>query len=84
MATVGAGKYTYELVEDWGQFPQGWILRSSGSMQNAAYPGQHPVPLSLKSPLVLSYRLILHRGEPEPSVLARWHQDFTSPSAASP
>ena len=65
-------------------FPQGWILRSSGSMQNAAYPGQHPVPLSLKSPLVLSYRLVLHRGEPEPSVLARWHQDFTSPSAASP
>ena len=65
-------------------FPQGWILRSSGSMQNAVYPGRHPVPLSLQSPLMLSYRLVLHRGEPEPSVLARWHQDFTSPSAASP
>ena len=26
MPTVGAGKYTYELVEGWGAFPQGWEL----------------------------------------------------------
>ena len=26
MATVGTGKYTYELVEGWGQFPKGWTL----------------------------------------------------------
>lgn len=26
MATVGAAKYTYELVEGWGKFPEGWTL----------------------------------------------------------
>lgn len=26
MATVGTGKYTYELVEDWAKLPAGWIL----------------------------------------------------------
>ena len=26
MPTVGAGKYTYELVEGWGVLPQGWEL----------------------------------------------------------
>ena len=26
MATVGTGKYTYELVEGWGNLPEGWNL----------------------------------------------------------
>ena len=26
MATVGSGKYTYEIVEDWGSLPEGWEL----------------------------------------------------------
>ncbi len=26
MATVGTGKYTYELVEDWAKLPAGWTL----------------------------------------------------------
>ena len=26
MATVGTGKYTYELVEDWAKLPEGWTL----------------------------------------------------------
>ena len=26
MATVGTGKYTYEIVEGWGSLPQGWEL----------------------------------------------------------
>ena len=43
-------------------YPQRWILRRAGSMQNAVYPGQQPVPLSRKNPLVLRYRLIVHRG----------------------
>ena len=43
-------------------YPQRWILRRAGSMQNAVYPGQQPVPLSRKKPLVLRYRLIVHRG----------------------
>jgi len=43
-------------------YPQRWILRRQSSAQNPVYPGQHPVPLSTKKPLVLRYRLVLHRG----------------------
>ncbi|MHC4336921.1 MAG: DUF6807 family protein [Planctomycetota bacterium] len=44
-------------------YPQRWILRRAGSMQNAVYPGQEPVTLSREEPLVLRYRLIVHRGD---------------------
>lgn len=30
MATVGTGKYTYELVDDWARLPQGWVLGQTG------------------------------------------------------
>jgi DNA-binding beta-propeller fold protein YncE len=30
MATVGTGKYTFELVEDWAKLPQGWVLGQTG------------------------------------------------------
>ncbi|MHC4329052.1 MAG: DUF6807 family protein [Planctomycetota bacterium] len=43
-------------------YPQRWILRRKGSCQNAAWPGRDPVPLSREKPLVLRYRLIIHRG----------------------
>jgi hypothetical protein len=43
-------------------YPQRWILRRKGSAQNPVYPGRHPVPLSQDKPLVLCYRLIIHRG----------------------
>ena len=26
MTTVGAGKYTYELVDNWAKLPEGWVL----------------------------------------------------------
>ena len=26
MATVGKGKYTYELVPGWEKLPEGWVL----------------------------------------------------------
>ena len=44
-------------------YPQRWILRRAQSMQNAVYPGREPVLLSREEPLVLRYRLILHRGD---------------------
>ena len=49
METVGAGKYTYELVEDWGQFPQGWTLGQTAIVtdsQDRVYlfnRGDHPL-----------------------------------------
>ena len=39
-----------------------WILRQKGSMQNPVFPGRERVPLSQAKPIVLKYRLIVHRG----------------------
>ena len=35
MATVGTGKHTYELVEDWGKLPKGWTLGQTGIVTDA-------------------------------------------------
>lgn len=43
-------------------YPQEWILRSSASMQNAAFPGRNPVVLDIDMPLVLRYTLLVHNG----------------------
>jgi len=45
------------------QFPQRWILRQQKSMQNPVFPGREPVLLHMEEPLILSYRLIVHRGD---------------------
>ncbi len=57
-------------------FPQPWILRRRSSMQNPAYPGQHPVALSQSKPLELRYRLVLHQNRVENSVLEKWAADY--------
>ncbi len=44
-------------------YPEKWILRRKGSAQNPVFPGREPVPLSREKPLVLRYRLIIHRGD---------------------
>ena len=41
--------------------PRKWILRKAGSAQNLAWPGREPVAVSTKEPLVLRYRLVLHK-----------------------
>ena len=43
-------------------FPQRWILRKAKSMQNAVWPGREPQPLSTTEPVVLRYRLVIHKG----------------------
>ncbi len=44
-------------------FPQPWILRAQRSMQNPVYPGNRAVPLPLGKPLILRYRMVIHRGD---------------------
>ena len=39
------------------------ILRSSRSMQNPMYPGREAVAIPRDKPLVLRYRLAVHRGD---------------------
>ncbi len=44
-------------------FPEPWILRKKGSMQNPAYPGRKPVGISDKKATVLKYRLVVYTGK---------------------
>lgn len=44
-------------------FPEPWILRKKGSMQNPAYPGRTPVLISDKKATVLKYRLVVYKGK---------------------
>ena len=59
-------------------YPQRWILRRKGSAQNPVYPGRHPVPLSREKPLVLRYRLIIHRGGVNDVNLDRLQAEYNS------
>jgi len=42
-------------------YPQPWILRKQKSAQNAVYPGRKTITISRDKPLVLRYRLLLHK-----------------------
>ena len=59
-------------------YPQRWILRRRGSMQNPVYPGQHAVALSNETPLVLRYRLVIHQGHAEPTAIERWQKEYAA------
>lgn len=59
-------------------FPQPWILRARGSMQNAVYPGRQPVALPRDRPVILRYRIVLHRGELTPADFARLQAEYAA------
>jgi len=59
-------------------FPQQWILRSTGSMQNPVYPGREPVALSTENTTELHYRIILHKGTTERVSIKTLFQDYKS------
>ena len=40
-----------------------WIIRKRASMQNAVYPGRHPVAIPVGKPLVLKYSLLVFQGD---------------------
>ena len=63
-------------------FPQAWILRAKASMQNAVYPGRQPVALPRDRPLVLRYRIVLHRGELAPAEIARLQAEYAAETFA--
>jgi hypothetical protein len=45
------------------KFPLGWTLRRQASCQNPVFPGREPITVPTDEPLVLRYRLVLHRGD---------------------
>jgi hypothetical protein len=59
-------------------YPQPWILRARGSMQNAVYPGRQPVAIPRDRPVILRYRVVLHRGELAPADIERLHAEYAS------
>ena len=60
-------------------FPNPWILRASGSAQNAVYPhpGAVAVPLSDSIPTVLRYRLLVHEGNSGVLDIPEIYSDYT-------
>jgi len=38
-----------------------WIIRKTGSMQNAAFPGRKPFAIPFGQPLVLKYSLLVYQ-----------------------
>ena len=50
-------------------YPESWILRKKGSMQNPVFPGSDRVTISEDEPIRLRYRLIVHRGSMEGEVI---------------
>lgn len=44
-------------------YPERWIIRKQGSMQNPVYPGREPVALSNLEPTILRYRLVIYIGD---------------------
>ena len=43
-------------------YPEPWILRQKGSMQNIVFPGSKRIDVPVNKPLVLRYRIIIHNG----------------------
>ena len=43
-------------------YPAPWILRQKTSMQNCVFPGRQRIELPLNKPVVLRYRLVVHKG----------------------
>lgn len=59
-------------------FPEPWILRRAKSMQNAVFPGRHPLSLSPEKPLRLRYRLFIHDGTADAAQVAKVHEHFNT------
>jgi len=62
-------------------FPQPWILRRKTSMQNPVYPGPHPVALPRENPLMLRYRVVLHRGDSREVDLDQLQAEYSAEGA---
>lgn len=60
--------------------PEPWILRRKRSMQNARYPGRAPITLSMETPLIQRYQLVIHNGPADVKLLDKLHVEFSSPA----
>ena len=47
-------------------------------MQNAVYPGRQPVVIPRNRPVILRYRIVLHRGELVPADIGRLQAEYAA------
>jgi len=59
-------------------YPQRWILRRKGSAQNPVYPGRNPVVLPRDKPVILRYRLLIHRDRLSRGELDKLQAEYNS------
>jgi len=59
-------------------YPRPWILRRRESMQNPVFPGREPVSVPTDQPLVLRYRLIVHRGQVKKARLDKLQAEYNA------
>lgn len=57
-------------------YPQPWILRSKRSMQNPVWPGRMPQLIPTDRPVVLRYRLVIHRDVASADAIQRWQEAY--------
>ena len=57
-------------------YPENWILRKKGSMQNPVYPGQQPVAISTTTATILQYRLVIYNGKPSGRDIEGWFNSY--------
>ena len=59
-------------------YPQPWILRQKGSMQNVVWPGRERTPVPMDQPVVLRYRLVVHNGNSDNTDLPAIQEEYNS------
>ena len=57
-------------------FPQEWIIREKGSMQNPVYPGRKPVLVSQSQPIILRYRMVIYKDKPDKNTIDQLVSDY--------
>jgi hypothetical protein len=57
-------------------YPEPWILRQKGSMQNSVFPGQKRLSIPMDQQVVLRYRIIVHNGNAENSNISALQKDY--------
>jgi hypothetical protein len=58
-------------------YPEPWILRQKGSMQNVVFPGRERIDIPVNKSVVLHYRLIIHKGDSSSLDVARILKEYS-------
>ncbi len=56
--------------------PAPWILRRETSMQNIVFPGRQRVSLQMDKPVILRYRVVIHKGSADQIDINSLQEDY--------